>query len=84
MDQIENCESQRIRDFKGKISRNTCLTRFFWNFFRKVIKGVPFGNQAYSKLENQELGRLNDIFRQNKYFCDFFHIFRDQNIAILK
>ena len=35
--------SQRIRDFQPKISRNTCLTRFFWIFHRKVTQGVPFG-----------------------------------------
>ena len=35
--------SQRIRDFQPKISRNTCLTRFFWIFHRKNTQGVPFG-----------------------------------------
>ena len=35
--------SQRIRDFRPKFSPNTCLTRIFWIFRRKVIQGVPFG-----------------------------------------
>ena len=74
--------SQRIRDFQDKISLNTCLTQFFWKSFRKVTKAVPFGNQPPPKTQNRDPRRLNVIFRQNKYFCDFFHIFWDQKNAI--
>ena len=35
--------SQRIRDFQRKISRITCLTRYFWKYFWKVAQGVPCG-----------------------------------------
>ena len=51
--------SQRIRDCQCKISQTTCLTRFFWKFFRKVTQGVPCGNQPYSKTQNRGLGQLN-------------------------
>ena len=71
--------SQRIRDFQRKISRKTCLNRFFWKFFRKFVQGVP-----HSKTQNRRLGCQNDIFRQNKHFGDFFHVIWDRKIAKAK
>ena len=49
-------ESQLIRDFQGKISRNTCLTRFFWNFFEKLQREYPVKINLHQK---HKIMRLN-------------------------
>ena len=41
--------SQRIRDQRPQIRRNTCLTQFFWIFGRKFPKAVPLANDAPKK-----------------------------------
>ena len=56
----------------------------FWELFRKIVQRVPCENQPLSKTQNRDVSRLNDIFRQNKYFPDFFYRIWYQKIATAK